>query len=68
MTDRIGGFIVVLEQDIREDDAEATLTALRQVRGVVSVEPVVTDTDTHLAHARIKLDLRMKVWNALEAL
>ena len=68
MTDRIGGFIVVLEEAIRADDAEDTLTALRQVRGVISVEPIVTDSNTHLAAARIKRDLRQKVWDALEAL
>lgn len=41
MTDRHAAYIVVLAEDIREDDAEHVLNALRMVSGVVSVEPVV---------------------------
>lgn len=40
MTDRYSGFVVTLADDVREDDAEAIVTALRMVRGVVSVEPI----------------------------
>lgn len=43
MTDRHAGYIVVLAEDIREDDAEGTLNALRMVRGVISVTPVISD-------------------------
>lgn len=47
MTDRHAGYIVVLDKDIREDDAEATLTALRRVRGVISIEPIIVDSMSH---------------------
>lgn len=41
MTDRYSAFIVMLDRDIREDDAEeGILTALRMLKGVVSVQPV----------------------------
>lgn len=40
MTTRHSGYIVVLSDDVREDDAEAVITALRMVRGVVTVAPV----------------------------
>jgi hypothetical protein len=43
MTERHGAYLVVLDHDIREDDAEATINALRMVRGVVDVRPVNTD-------------------------
>lgn len=43
MTDRHTGYIVTLAKDIREDDAEATLTALRQVKGVLSVDPIIDE-------------------------
>jgi hypothetical protein len=44
MTDRHAGYIVVLEKDIREDDAEETiLAALRMIKGVQSVQPIVAD-------------------------
>lgn len=43
MTDRHCGYIVVLEKDMRDDDAESTIEALKHIKGVLSVEPVVTD-------------------------
>lgn len=38
------GYIVVLSKDLRKDDAEATLNAIRQIKGVVGVEPVAGDS------------------------
>lgn len=43
MTDRHLGYLVTLEQPTREDDAEATLAAIRQIRGVIDVRPVVSE-------------------------
>lgn len=52
MTDRHAGYIVALREDLREDDAEAVMTALRMVRGVLAVEPVVASAELHIAQAR----------------
>lgn len=43
MTDRYTGFAVVLVTPMRDDDAEATLAALRQIRGVATVEPIIDE-------------------------
>lgn len=43
MTDRYPAFLVTLYQDMRSDDADKTLSALQQVKGVLSVEPVTAD-------------------------
>lgn len=43
MTTRYSGYVVTLAKDIREDDADAVISALRMVRGVISVDPVVAD-------------------------
>jgi hypothetical protein len=43
MTDRITAYLVTLDEPTRGDDAEVVLTTLRQIRGVISVEPVVRD-------------------------
>lgn len=40
MTDRVNGFIVTLADDIRDDDIQSTLTALRMIHGVQSVKPI----------------------------
>lgn len=52
MTDRHAGYVVTLARDIREDDAEAVITAISMVKGVVSVKPVVADVELHLAQER----------------
>lgn len=52
MTDRHQGYIVILDKDIREDDSEALMTALRMVRGVISVQPVVANGADLIAQAR----------------
>ena len=62
MTDRLHGFAVALENDIREDDAEATIAAIRQIRGVLSVTPIVTDIATHIARERLDAEWRRKIY------
>lgn len=65
MTDRVRGYIVTLDADIREDDAQATITALHQIRGVVSVEPVVADIDSHMATERVRREFMRKIMEVL---
>jgi hypothetical protein len=43
VTDRISGYIVTLDHDIREDDAKKITKALGMIKGVLSVEPVTAD-------------------------
>ena len=53
MTDRHAGYVVTLAKDIRDDDAgESVLVAIRMIKGVISVEPVVADIETHIAEGR----------------
>lgn len=66
MTDRYNGFLVVLDRDLREDDAARTLDALQMIRGVVEVEPVKADPSTQAAEARAAFNLRERVRRALE--
>ncbi len=68
MTDRHGGYIVTLCEDIRDDDAEPNLTALRMVSGVLSVTPLVTDSTHSMARERVRREYRDKVWEFLRDL
>jgi hypothetical protein len=52
MTDRHAAYIVILDDDIREDDAEGILNALRHVRFVASVEPVTAGYEFAVARTR----------------
>lgn len=62
MTDRYSGFVVVLADDIRDDDAADTLTALRMVHGVARVEPVVSSPG---AKAIADMQMRSELANEL---
>ncbi len=43
MTDRHNAYVVVLAEDVRSDDAESVITALRMVKGVLTVVPHVNE-------------------------
>lgn len=65
MTKRLSGFVVVLNEDLREDDAQATLDAIRQLRGVIDVRPVEADIDMIVAASRVRSDLIEKLFAVL---
>ena len=67
MTAMHAGFLVVLRDDIREDDAEHIVNALRMIKGVIDVHPVNSDVNTHIAKARVVADMATEIRSALEA-
>lgn len=64
MTDRVNAFIVILEKDIREDN-EATINAIRQIRGVLDVKPHIANIDESIAESRVRVDLMNKLFQLL---
>jgi hypothetical protein len=66
VTDHVGGFVVVLEKDIREDDAEATVEAIKQLRGVLTVKPVESGVGAIIARAQARGEIVARLWKALE--
>lgn len=65
MTNRISNLTVVLERDIREDDAAALIAAIGQLRGVLSVSSGVTDITQHVAEMRVRRELSDALWSVL---
>lgn len=65
MTARLNALTVVLEQDIREDDAEELISAIRMLRGVLSVESHVADHASRVAQQRARFDLEQKLWKVI---
>lgn len=61
MTDRFNSLTVVLERNIRDDDAEPILEAIRMIKGVANVQGNVADTRSHVAEVRAKQELTSKV-------
>lgn len=66
MTDRHAGYVVTLATPMREDDLEATLTALRMVRGVVAVDPIVADAGLWMARRAAWYEMRNRLGDALD--
>ena len=62
MTDRIKGFVVTLDRDIREDDAEATINALKMVKGVIAVERVRDTPGIAIETTRLRAEMAEKIW------
>ena len=61
MTARINSFTVILEKDMREDDAEALKSALSMMKGVISVQENVSDILGAVSKARAREDIINKL-------
>lgn len=68
MTDRYNAVVVVFDRDIREDDAEAIINAIRMIKGVITVTPNVADIDGHVAAMRVKRELSEKLLAVYDSL
>ena len=56
MTDRLRGVIVTFDRNIREDDAEGVINAIKHIRCVAGVTPVVNDMDKDMAETKVRHD------------
>lgn len=65
MTDRFDSLTVVLEADIRTDDAEHIINAIQLIKGVLSVDPHVRDLENHIAYMRVRNELSERLWGVL---
>jgi len=61
MTDRYKGFLVTLDKEIRSDDSEQIITALKMVRGVHSVQPYVMNMQDHMSYVKAEKDVGFKI-------
>lgn len=62
MTDRFNALTVVLDREIREDDAEFILNAIRMIKGVQHVEGIVPDNANDFA---IEHRIRKQVFDSI---
>lgn len=66
MTDRTRSITVILDDAYRVDAIEATITAIRQIKGVIAAEPDVSDPTGFMALERARHELREVLWKAIE--
>lgn len=57
MTTRLDGLIIALDSDVREDDAEALIAAISQLRGVCGVVRKPVDPEAWFARQRVRFEL-----------
>lgn len=65
MTNRFYALTVILEKDVREDDCEPLIDAIKILRGVLDVKPHIANPDTWMAEERARQDLGTKILKAL---
>ena len=65
MTDRVNTITVALESDIREDDAQSLISAIMQMRGVLSASLNVADVQSYVSDMRARIALVEKVTSLL---
>jgi hypothetical protein len=63
--DRYNALIVVLNRDVNEEDAQPTINAIRQIKGVLEVEPHVADVVSRMSEMRARIALQRKIWEVL---
>ncbi len=66
MTDRVKGFTVTLEKDIRIDDVEEIQNAIAMIKGVIQVEPSISTSEDHMSRERAKYEMRNKIFEVLK--
>lgn len=66
MTDRIKGFYVTLEQDIRDDYFEAIKNAVLMIKGVISIKESIVDSDDFINRERIRQEYMHKLFEVLK--
>ncbi len=66
MTDRFKGFVVHLDDDMRDDDAECVLNAILMIKHVAKAEPIMADYEDELNRERVRRELRTKLFEALK--
>ncbi len=65
MTDRYYALTVVLEKDMRDDDAECVIEAIRMIKHVKNVKPLIANPHTWMAEERARNEIAKKLWAVL---
>jgi hypothetical protein len=65
MTNRYKGFLVTLTKNIREDDAEDIVTAVKMIKFVGSVKPYIASAEDFMLYERGYRDAKQEMWDVL---
>jgi hypothetical protein len=65
VTTRLKGVVVAFDHDIREDDAEILISAIRMLRCVQGVQPIEATSDDWIVESRVRSDLEGRLLKML---
>lgn len=65
MTERYMALTVILDKDIREDDAQWIINAIKMVKHVKDVKPEVSNLELDVAMSRVRSELEEKIFKVL---
>ena len=68
MTQRVKGFVVSLDNDMREDDVEHIVNAIKMIKGVSGVQNVDSGIDDVINRMNIKREMSEKIFETLSKL
>ena len=68
MTDRVNSLTVALEKDMRDDDIECLIQAIRLFKGVLTVGTNISDSNTYVAEQRCNKNMRQALYNIIDNL
>lgn len=66
MTDRVKGLTITLEKDVRVDDVEYIVNAIKMIKGISSVDLSIVTFDDHINRARIYGEVRTKLFEFIK--
>ncbi len=66
MTDRIKGVLITFDRDIRDDDAEPIIEALKMIKGVFVVKPYISGAEDYMLYHKGHMDARIAMLKFLE--
>ena len=66
MSDNLKGFTVLLARDIRDDDAQCIADAIRMLKGVADVNPLLSDGADLLARQRVRHEIYDEIITAID--
>lgn len=66
MSDRVKGFVITLEKDVKIEDCELLMQTIRYMRGVADVQPSIVDSSDWINQQRVKNELRDKFYQFIK--
>lgn len=66
MGNKVRGFTVTLDKDISEEHIDGIVNAIYMIKGVIGVEPEITNIEHHMSDVRSKNEIRSKLYEFIK--